>query len=74
MTSIVKLTYEVAHDIKDGRFTRESALVEYGHLIDVEMLDEILANLGSVRHEVDADGEDVTVIRVPDSWERMWKE
>ena len=74
MTSALKLSYEVAHDIKEGKMTREDALAEYGHLIDMEALDEILASLGSVRHEEDVDGEDVTVVRVPDSWKRTWSE
>ena len=68
MTSIVKLSYEIARDVEAGKMTRDAALVEYGHLIDAEMLDEILASLGSVRHEEDMDGEDITVVRVPDSW------
>ena len=72
--SILKLTYEIAHDIRDGRFSREDALADFGHLIDRETLDEILASFGSVRHEEDVDGEDVTVIRVPDSWKRTWSE
>ena len=66
--SMLKFTYEIAFDVKKGQLTREDALAEYGHLIDVEMLDEILASLGSVRHEVDKDGEDIIVIKVPDSW------
>ena len=68
MTSIVKLSYEIARDVEAGKMTRDAALVEYGHLIDSEILDEILASLGSVRHEVDEDGEDIIVIKVPDSW------
>lgn len=67
--SILKLAYEVAQDVKDGKLTREDALAEYGHLIDMETLDEILASLGAVRNEEDEDGRDVTVIRVPDYWE-----
>jgi hypothetical protein len=68
--SILKMTYEVAQDVKDGKLTREDAMAEYGHLIDMETLDEILASFGSV-----TDNEDGTVtIRVPDSWERTWSE
>ena len=72
--NILSMTYDIAYDIKDGRFTREDALAEYGHLIDSETLDEILASFGSVRHEEDVDGEDITVVRVPDSWKRTWSE
>lgn len=62
--SILKLTYEVAHDIKEGQLTREDAIAEYGHLIDSEMLDEILESLGSV-----TDNEDGTVtFHAPESW------
>ena len=62
--SILKLTYEVAHDIKDGRFTREDALAEYGHLIDMEILDEVLESLDCV-----TDNEDGTVtFHAPESW------
>ena len=70
--SILKLSYEVAHDIKAGYLTRGDAILEYGHLIDMDTLDEILESLGSV-----VDNEDGTVtIRVPDSWgeERTGKE
>lgn len=68
--SILKMTYEIAHDIKEGQLTREDAIAEYGHIIDSETLDEILASFGSV-----TDNEDGTVtIRVPDSWERTWSE
>jgi hypothetical protein len=68
--SMLKMTYEIAHDIKEGQLTREDALAEYGHLIDMETLDEILASFGSVN-----DNENGTVtIRVPDSWERTWSE
>ena len=72
--SILKLTYEVAFDIKNGKLTREDAMADFGHLIDMDTLDEILASLGSVRHEEDMDGEDITVVKVPDSWERTWSE
>lgn len=62
--SILKLTYEVAHDIKDGQLTREDALAEYGHLIDMETLDEILESLDCV-----TDNEDGTVtFHAPESW------
>ncbi len=69
-----KLTYEIACDVQSGKITREDAIVEYGHIIDSETLDEVLLSMGSVRHEEDVDGEDMTVIRVPDSWERTWSE
>ena len=72
--NILSMTYDIAYDIKEGKMSQEDALAEYGHLIDSETLDEILASFGSVRHEEDEDGEDVTVIRVPDSWERTWSE
>ena len=72
--NILGMTYDIAYDIQEGKLTREDAIAEYGHLIDSETLDEILASLGCVRHEEDVDGEDVTVIRVPDSWERTWSE
>lgn len=62
--SILKLTYEVAHDIKDGDLTREDALAEYGHLIDMEILDEVLESLDCV-----TDNEDGTVtFHAPESW------
>ena len=62
--SILKMTYEIAHDIKEGQLTREDALVEYGHLIDMEILDEVLESLDCV-----TDNEDGTVtFHAPESW------
>ncbi|WP_163098548.1 hypothetical protein GL267_003075 [Acidithiobacillus ferrianus] len=68
-----KLTYEIACDIQSGKMTREDAVAGFGHIIDSETLDEVLASLDCVRHEEDADGEDIIVIR-DDSWERTWSE
>ena len=69
-----KLMYEVASDIQNGKITMEDAMGTWGHIIDRDELLDVLDSLGSVRHEEDVDGEDITVIRVPDSWERTWSE
>jgi hypothetical protein len=71
--NILGMTYDIARDIKAGKMTRDDALIQYGHIIDMDTLDEVLASLGTVRHEEDGDGQDVTVIR-NDSWERTWSE
>ena len=68
MTSTIKLTYQVARDIQAGKLTREDAVAEYGHIIDSETLDEVLASLDCTRDEVNEDGEDIMVIQVPDAW------
>ena len=65
-----KLTYEIAGDIRDGKITLDDAMATWGHIIDRDDLEDVLASLGSV-----TDNEDGTVtIRVPDSWERTWSE
>ena len=65
------MTYMLARSIREGQMTREDAIAECGHLIDSETLDEVLASLDCTRDEVNEDGEDIMVIRVPD-WERTW--
>lgn len=65
--NLLGMTYDIARDIKAGKLTREDALAEYGHIIDMDTLDEVFAGLDAVRHEEDEDGQDVTVIR-NDSW------
>ena len=71
--SMLKMTYEIAGDIRDGKITLEDAMGTWGHIIDRDTLEEVLASLDCVRHEEDADGEDIIVIR-DDSWERTWSE
>ena len=71
--SIRKLTYEIAGDIRDGKISLEAAMETWGHIIDRDDLEDVLAGLDSVRHEEDVDGEGIIVIR-NDSWERTWQE
>ena len=71
--SMLKMTYEIAGDIRDGKITLEDAMGTWGHIIDRDTLEEVLASLDCVCHEEDADGEDIIVIR-DDSWERTWSE
>lgn len=66
--SILKMTYDIARDIKAGKMTRDDALIQYGHIIDMDTLDEVLVSLDCVRDEVNEGGEDIIVIQVPDSW------
>jgi hypothetical protein len=62
--NILGMTYDIAHDIRDGKLTKEDAIAEYGHLIDSETLDEILESLDCV-----TDNEDGTVtFHAPESW------
>lgn len=62
--NILGMTYDIAHDIRDGKLTKEDAIAEYGHLIDSETLDEILGSLDCI-----TDNEDGTVtFHSPDSW------
>lgn len=68
-----KLTYEVARDIQSGKMTLGDAMETWGHIIDRDDLEDVLASLDAVRHEEDVDGENIIVIR-NDSWERTWSE
>lgn len=64
--SRLSMTYSIAHDIHDGEMTKEEAIAEFGHIIDVYMLDELLAALdGAVTVE-----DDRTIIR--GDFDRTW--
>ncbi|OCB03106.1 hypothetical protein BBC27_09665 [Acidithiobacillus ferrivorans] len=60
------MAYSIAHDIHDEVMTKEEAIAEFGHIIDVYILDELLAALdGAVTVE-----DDRTIIR--GDFERTW--
>ena len=60
------MTYGIAHDIHDGVMTKEEAIAEFGHIIDLDMLEVLLDALnGAVTVE-----DDRTIIR--GDFERTW--
>ncbi len=72
MTSMVKFTYEVAQDVKDGKMSLGEAVQQYGHLIDREDIEQALYNIDAVSYGKNEDGEDTIIIR--GNWQTEWKD
>lgn len=57
------MTYEIALDVKNGRFSREEALEKY-RFLDADSLDEAVQEMDAVSYSEDG----LTIIQVPEDW------